>query len=85
MLDVYKAKMPIKQDSNYYYPITTFDQIILPDGTRWDGTMGDKSSNDFTDEYKAKLDEIPTKKLATEEFVSETLNELRQEILGGEW
>lgn len=50
MLDVYKAKMPIKQDSNYYYPITTFDQIILPDGSRWDGgTQSDWNVNDAED------------------------------------
>ena len=34
---VYKAKKPFKQDGKYYYPITTHDQIIMPDGNRWDG------------------------------------------------
>lgn len=34
---VYKAKKPFKQDGKHYYPITTHDQIIMPDGNRWDG------------------------------------------------
>lgn len=34
---VYKAKKPFKQDGKGYYPITTFDQIIMPDNNRWDG------------------------------------------------
>lgn len=34
---VYKAKKPFKQDGKHYYPITTHDQIIMPDGTRWNG------------------------------------------------
>lgn len=34
---VYKAKKPFKQNGKHYYPITTHDQIIMPDGNRWDG------------------------------------------------
>lgn len=34
---VYKAKMPFKQEGKYYYPITSYDQIITPDGGRWSG------------------------------------------------
>lgn len=34
---VYKAKKPFKQDGKHYYPITTYDQIIMSDGNRWNG------------------------------------------------
>ena len=34
---VYKAKMPIQQDGKYYYPLTSYDQIIMPNGEYWDG------------------------------------------------
>lgn len=36
---VYKANAPIKQDGVYYYPLTTYDQIIMPDGNKWTGYM----------------------------------------------
>ena len=39
--NVQKATNPFKQDSNYYYPITTYDQIIMPDGSRWEGVTSD--------------------------------------------
>lgn len=39
---VYKANMPISQDGNYYYPITTYDQIVMPDNSRWDGVAVDE-------------------------------------------
>lgn len=39
--NVQKATNPFKQDSNYYYPITTYDQIIMPDGNRWEGVISD--------------------------------------------
>lgn len=35
---VYKANMPLKQDGKYWYPITRFDQIVMADGSRWQGT-----------------------------------------------
>jgi hypothetical protein len=35
------ATVPFKQDSNYYYPITKYDQIIMPDGNRWEGVVSD--------------------------------------------
>ena len=38
---VYKAKKPFKQDGKYYYPITSHDQIIMPDGNRWNGTFAE--------------------------------------------
>lgn len=44
---VYKAKKPFRQDGKHYYPITTFDQIIMPDNNRWDGQH---LSSDIRDE-----------------------------------
>lgn len=38
---VQKATNPFKQDSNYYYPLTTYDQIIMPDGSRWEGVVSE--------------------------------------------
>ena len=35
------ATVPFKQDSNYYYPITKYDQIIMPNGGRWSGETPD--------------------------------------------
>ena len=37
---VYKLNSPIKQDDKLYYPLTTYDQIILPNSNRWDGSCG---------------------------------------------
>ena len=36
-----KANYVIKQDNKGYYPITTYDQIILPDENRWNGEAED--------------------------------------------
>ena len=33
------ATVPFKQDNNYYYPITKYDQIIMPNGQRWEGVI----------------------------------------------
>lgn len=35
--EVFKAKMPLKQGEKYYYPLTSYDQIILENGERWNG------------------------------------------------
>lgn len=32
-----KPQSPIKKGEDFVYPLTTHDQIILPDGSRWDG------------------------------------------------
>ena len=29
--------MPLKQGEKYYYPLTSYDQIILENGERWNG------------------------------------------------
>lgn len=36
-----KAEYVFKQDNKGYYPITTYDQIILPDENRWNGEAED--------------------------------------------
>ena len=33
----FKPSNPLKMDENYIYPLTTYDQVILPDGSRWTG------------------------------------------------
>lgn len=40
MADAYlKPQSPILYKNNYIYPLTTHDQVILADGSRWDGTI----------------------------------------------
>ena len=40
MADAYlKPQSPILYKNNYIYPLTTYDQIILADGGRWDGIV----------------------------------------------
>ena len=36
---VLKPKIPISQDGTYYYPLTSYDQIIMPDGNEWNGKI----------------------------------------------
>ena len=36
-----KPQSPILYKNDYIYPLTTFDQIIMPDGGRWNGFFGD--------------------------------------------
>lgn len=38
-----KPQYPLKNGDNYLYPVTTHDQILLDDGSRWDGDVGVKS------------------------------------------
>ena len=35
-----KPQSPLKLGENHIYPLTTYDQIILDDGSRWDGLGG---------------------------------------------
>lgn len=53
---VYKANMPISQDGNYYYPITTYDQIVMPDNSRWNGIVVDERAV-FVDRTDATIGE----------------------------
>ena len=34
-----KPQSPIKNSNDHIYPLTTYDQIIMPDGSRWDGAI----------------------------------------------
>ena len=37
-----KLQVPLQDKDGYFYPLTTFDQIIMQDGvTRWDGKSGE--------------------------------------------
>ena len=38
-----KPQQPIRDGDDYILPITSYDQIIMPDGeSRWDGSVGGK-------------------------------------------
>lgn len=40
MADAYlKPQSPILYKNDYIYPLTTYDQVILADGSRWDGII----------------------------------------------
>lgn len=39
----YKPQSPIKNGEDYIYPLTVHDQIIMPDGNRWDGKTFDET------------------------------------------
>lgn len=71
---VYKAKMPIQQDGNYYYPITSYDQIVMPDGNRWDGVSGgdvdldNLATREYVDQEIAKV--------AVKYFTNEDIDEV---------
>lgn len=43
-----KPQYPLKNGDNYLYPVTTHDQILLDDGSRWDGDVGVTSINGET-------------------------------------
>ena len=32
-----RLKVPLKDKTGYFYPITSYNQIVMPDGTFWDG------------------------------------------------
>lgn len=34
-----KPQSPLRQGTDYVYPVTTYDQIITPTGERWNGTI----------------------------------------------
>lgn len=34
-----KPQSPLRQGTDYVYPVTTYDQIITPTGERWNGTV----------------------------------------------
>lgn len=46
-----RPQIPLEIDGKYIYPLTTYNQIIMPDGSRWQGESGDTSSSnkDYTE------------------------------------
>ena len=36
---VFKAQSPLESNNTLFYPLTTYDQIIMSDGTRWNGVV----------------------------------------------
>lgn len=47
----YKPQSPIKNGENYIYPLTTYDQVIMPDGTRWNGEALDNTTLESAKAY----------------------------------
>ena len=33
-----KVQTPLEYKGEQFYPLTTYDQVIMPDGSRWDGS-----------------------------------------------
>ena len=52
-----KLQTPLTDGESFYYPVTTYDQIIMPDGiSRWDGTVG--SDNSLPEDWAPTIDNI---------------------------
>jgi hypothetical protein len=45
VIDKRKPQSPLTFKGIPFYPITTYDQIIMKDGSRWDGTSSDTSQS----------------------------------------
>lgn len=50
-----KPQSPIRKGDTGIYPLTTYDQIIMKDGNRFDGELVDLSNYYTKDELKAAL------------------------------
>lgn len=44
-----KPQSPIKNGQDHIYPLTTYDQIIMPDGSRWNGESVGGSNKEWLD------------------------------------
>ena len=58
MADIYlKPQSPLEIEGKYIYPITYYDQIVMPDGKRWDGKTSESQSQTLklTDEITGKI------------------------------
>lgn len=44
----FKPQSPLKKGSDHIYPLTTYDQIIMEDGSRWNGKADGDLSVDTT-------------------------------------
>lgn len=44
-----KPQAPLRQGENYVYPVTTYDQIVMPNGERWNGTFIRATDTEPTD------------------------------------
>lgn len=47
----YKPQSPLIINNNGIYPLTTYDQIIMPDGTRWNGEVSDNTALESAKAY----------------------------------
>ena len=58
MADIYlKPQSPLEIEGKYIYPLTYYDQIVMPDGKRWDGKTSEDQSQalKLTDEVTGKI------------------------------
>lgn len=49
-----KPQSPLKLGEDYIYPLTTYDQILMPDGSRWEGIL-DTGNNLFINRFTMTL------------------------------
>ena len=49
-----KPQSPLKLGEDYIYPLTTYDQILMPDGSRWEGLL-DVGNNLFINRFTMTL------------------------------
>ena len=58
-----KPQSPIKNGEDYIYPLTTYDQVILENGNRWDGKSDSNHDHEAADITSGKLsdDRLPFK------------------------
>ena len=43
-----KLQKPLKDKEGSFYPLTTYDQIIMPDNSRWNGEISGNNGGDAT-------------------------------------
>ena len=49
-----KPQSPLKLGEDHIYPLTTYDQILMPDGSRWEGIL-DVGNNLFINRFTMTL------------------------------
>ena len=80
---ILKPQLPLNLGEQFIAPITYYDQIILPDGSRWDGVSSGGGGNvdidishlatrDYVDDKIANIN-IDTTNLATYDYVDEEI------------
>lgn len=68
-----KPQSPIRNKEDYIYPLTTYDQIIFPDGNRWDGLIAvqkEQTVDLLSNEWILNEDGTYTQEVAVEGILS---------------